>query len=211
MNPVYFRNQPVGCTATIIYQMYKERGIEIPDQIAGLLVSAILSDTLIFRSPTCTQADRDVAQTLAKQAGIDPVEYATAMFEAGSDLRSKTPEEIFYTDFKTFENEETTIGIGQITSMSTTELQEIAEVMKPFIKKAYKNHGLDMAFFMLTNIIEESTTMLCYGDKVNEIIESAFGVQVHDNQAVIEHVVSRKKQVVPSLMTAIAREQEDVL
>ena len=208
MNPVFFRNQPVGCTATIIYQMYHEYGIDIPKEIAGLLCSAILSDTLVFRSPTCTAVDRAAAEELAQTAGIQIEPFAKAMFAAGSDLRSKTDDEIFYTDFKTFDTEEITIGIGQITSMSEEELHEIRERMKPFIEKAYEEKGLDLAFFMLTDIIEETTTMLCYGNKAEMIVKDAFDVPVEENVAVMKGVVSRKKQVVPGIMAALAREAE---
>jgi manganese-dependent inorganic pyrophosphatase len=209
MNPVFFRNQPVGCTATIIYQMYHEYGIDIPKEIAGLLCSAILSDTLVFRSPTCTAVDRAAAEELAQTAGIQIEPFAKAMFAAGSDLRSKTDDEIFYTDFKTFDTEEITIGIGQITSMSEEELHEIRERMKPFIEKAYEEKGLDLAFFMLTDIIEETTTMLCYGNKAEMIVKDAFDVPVEENVAVMKGVVSRKKQVVPGIMAALAREAEE--
>lgn len=208
VNPVYFRNQPVGCTATIIYQMFRENKIEIPKTIAGLLASAILSDTLIFRSPTCTPLDKYAAKDLAQIAGIDPVEYAKNMFRAGSDLKNKTPEEIFYTDFKTFDVDEKVIGIGQITSMDEEELDEIKGRMKPFIEKAYTEHGMEYAFFMLTNIIEEKTTMLCYGKNADALIEDAFSVKVEENVAVMPGVVSRKKQVVPGIMTALTRETE---
>ena len=163
INPVFFRNQPVGSTSTIVYEMYRENNVEIPKTIAGLLASAILSDTLIFRSPTCTMMDKMAAEHLAKIAGIEPEEYARKMFRAGSDLKNRTPEEIFYTDFKTFEVNEETIGIGQITSMDEEELSDIRDRIKPFIEKAYEQHGLSLAFFMLTNIIDESTTMICYG------------------------------------------------
>lgn len=208
INPVYFRNQPLGCTATIIYQMFQENEIEIPRQIAGLLVSAILSDTLIFRSPTCTPSDRLAAKDLAKIAGIDPEEYAKKMFRAGSDLKNRTPEEIFYTDFKTFEIGEETIGIGQITSMDEEELREICGRIKPYIEKVYEEHGLSLALFMLTNIIDESTLMVCYGGRAKILIEAAFGVQVKDNVAMMPGIVSRKKQVVPALMAELAKDSE---
>ncbi len=208
VNPVFFRNEPVGCTATIIWQMFHEKGISIPANIAGLLCSAILSDTLVFRSPTCTVLDKTAAEELAKIAGIDPEEHAKAMFAAGSILRDKTPEEIFYNDFKTFDNNGVIIGIGQVTSMSQTELDEIAVRMKPFLEKQYTEKGLDMAFFMLTNIIEEDSLVLCYGNSADEIIRNAFGVSVKDNEAKMKGVVSRKKQVVPALMDALNRDQD---
>ena len=200
MAPVYFRNQPVGCTATIIYQIFREQRIEIPPEIAGLLCSAILSDTLIFRSPTCTAMDRVAAADLEKIAGIDCEKFAGEMFAAGSELRNKSPEEIFYQDFKKFEYGDRSLGIGQITSMSEDELTAIKDRMVPFLEKAYKEHGLDMMIFMLTNIMEEATEMLCYGEHSSELVESAFGVKVE--------VVSRKKQVFPALMAALSRESE---
>ena len=195
MAPVYFRNQPVGCTATIIYQIFREQQVEIPPEIAGLLCSAILSDTLIFRSPTCTAMDRVAAADLEKIAGIDCEKFAGEMFAAGSELRNKSPEEIFYQDFKKFEYGDRSLGIGQITSMSEDELTAIKDRMVPFLEKAYKEHGLDMMIFMLTNIMEEATEMLCYGEHSSELVESAFGVKVENNAAIVPAVVSRKKQV----------------
>lgn len=209
MAPVYFRNQPVGCTATIIYQIFREQQVEIPPEIAGLLCSAILSDTLIFRSPTCTAMDRVAAADLEKIAGIDCEKFAGEMFAAGSELRNKSPEEIFYQDFKKFEYGDRSLGIGQITSMSEDELTAIKDRMVPFLEKAYKEHGLDMMIFMLTNIMEEATEMLCYGEHSSELVESAFGVKVENNAAIVPAVVSRKKQVFPALMSALSRESEE--
>ncbi len=209
MAPVYFRNQPVGCTATIIYQIFREQQVEIPPEIAGLLCSAILSDTLIFRSPTCTAMDRVAAADLEKIAGIDCEKFAGEMFAAGSELRNKSPEEIFYQDFKKFEYGDRSLGIGQITSMSEDELTAIKDRMVPFLEKAYKEHGLDMMIFMLTNIMEEATEMLCYGEHSSELVESAFGVKVENNATIVPAVVSRKKQVFPALMSALSRESEE--
>ena len=208
MAPVYFRNQPVGCTATIVYQMFRERQVEIPRSIAGMLCSAILSDTLMFRSPTCTMVDRMAAEELAAIAGINCESFATEMFAAGSDLKNMTPEEIFYQDFKKFEFGDKKMGIGQITSMSKEELSEIKSRMVPYLEKAYEEHGLDMMIFMLTNIMDESTEMLCYGENSDELLESAFPVKVVDNAAIVPAVVSRKKQVVPALMSAINKGSE---
>lgn len=208
MAPVYFRNQPVGCTATIVYQLFREKGVEIPKHIAGLLCSAILSDTLMFRSPTCTIVDKMAAEDLAAIADIRPTEFAKEMFSAGSDLAHKTPEEIFYQDFKKFEFGDKKLGIGQINSMSQNELDEIKERMVPFLEKAYAEHELDMMFFMLTNIMEEATDILCYGENSSELVEAAFSVKVVENAALVPAVVSRKKQVVPALMQAIIRDGE---
>ena len=211
INPVYFRNQPVGCTATIVYQMYLENNVEIPKQIAGLLCSAILSDTLMFRSPTCTAVDRMAAEALSKIADISCVDFARQMFAAGSDLSSKAPEEIFYQDFKKFEFGEQRMGISQITSMSADELGQIREKMMPFLEKVYKSHELDILLFMLTNIMDESTEMLCYGDHAAALVEDAFpSVKVQDHAARVPSVVSRKKQVVPALMSAISKQAENI-
>lgn len=201
--PVYFRNQPVGCTATIIYQMFLEQRIEIPKNIAGLLCSAIISDTLMFRSPTCTSFDVHAAEILAKIAGIQCEQYAREMFAAGSNLASKTPEEIFYQDFKKFEIGDLNFGIGQITSMSSDELQNIKNRLLPYINKVYNTQEMDMLCFMLTNIVEESTELLCYGRDAEDVVEEAFHQKLTGNSAFLPGVVSRKKQLVPSFMMAI--------
>ena len=206
INPVYFRNQPVGCTATIIWQMIQERGLSVPPKIAGLLCSAILSDTLCFRSPTCTAVDKAAAQNLAQIAGLNCEEHAANMFRAGSDLKNKTPEQIFYQDFKKFEFGEKVLGIGQITSISQEELDELRERMQPFLEKVYESKAMDMIIFMLTNIITETTQMLCFGDHVEHVVEEAFpGVRMEGHVAVVKSVVSRKKQVVPAVMSALNR------
>lgn len=205
MAPVYFRNQPVGCTATIIYQMFLEQGVEIPADIAGLLCSAILSDTLMFRSPTCTPMDVGAARMLAAAAGIECEQFAAEMFAAGSDLSAKTPEEILYQDFKTFELGDLNIGIGQITSMSNEELEKIKERLIPVIEKVYHTKEMDMIYFMLTNIVEESTELLCYGKDSELVVEEAFHQKTVENSARLPGVVSRKKQLVPSFMMAISQ------
>ncbi len=205
ISPVYFRNQPVGCTSTIIYQMYLEQDVEIPGDIAGLMCSAIISDTLMFRSPTCTPLDVDAARALAGIAGIEIEQYAKNMFAAGSDLISKTPEEIFYQDFKKFEFGDHNIGIGQITSMTAEELIDIKNRLVPYLEKTYTDHETDMMFFMLTDIIEESTELLCYGKDSDALVKEAFHQEVHNNCAILPGVVSRKKQLVPSFMMAMSQ------
>lgn len=204
MTPVFFRNQPLGCTATIIYQMYCENGIKIEKTIAGLLCAAIISDTLMYRSPTCTAIDKAAAETLAEIAGLDVAEFAEEMFEAGSNLKSKSAEEIFYQDFKNFTAGEFKFGVGQISSMNALELSEIKERLKTYLEKAYDEHGVDMIFFMLTNIIKESTELLFVGSKAKEIIEHAFLVKEEIGETyLLEGVVSRKKQLIPALMAAM--------
>ncbi len=202
--PIYFRNQPVGCTATIVYQMYQENNQEVTKEIAGLLCSAIISDTLMFRSPTCTPVDKEIALKLAEIAGINVEEYAMAMFKAGSNLSDKTPEEIFYQDFKKFNAGDVNFGVGQISAMSAEELFEIADRLKPYIVKACEEEGLDMIFFMLTDILEESTNLICAGAKAGEFVEKAYGVSCEAGDYYkLAGVVSRKKQLIPTFMEAL--------
>lgn len=206
LGPVYFRNQPLGCTATIIYQMFKEFGVEIPKTIAGLLCSAILSDTLIFRSPTCTQIDRDGAKALAEIAQIEPEEYAAKMFQAGSNLAVKSPEEIFYQDFKKFVVDDMTFGVGQINSMTALELEAIKDKMIPYLKKALADHEVEMIYFMLTNIMEESTELLYEGEGAKELALQAFQLPGDTEKIVLKGVVSRKKQVIPPILITLQEE-----
>lgn len=203
INPVFFRNQPLGCTATIIYQMYQEHQISIEPQIAGLLCAAILSDTLAYRSPTCTEMDKQAAQALAQLAGIQTDEFAGRMFAAGSDLTNKTPEEIFYQDFKKFTAGDVTFGVGQISSMNGEELESIKESLVPYMQKAYHEHGVEMLFFMLTNIMDASTEFLYQGAGAKELLVNTFHFDKNDKVFHLENVVSRKKQVIPALMLAL--------
>ena len=203
IKPVMVRNQPVGCTSTIIYQMALENDIPIPPDLAGLMCGAIISDTLLYRSPTCTAVDKAAAESLAAIAGIQTDELAREMFRAGSNLHSKSEEEIFYQDFKRFTAGNVTFGVGQIMSMTQDELDEIKERMIPYMHKAKKNHGVDMVFFMLTNIIEESTQLLYSDKQALDIAESSFMVTASDNALMLPGVVSRKKQLIPRLMTTL--------
>ena len=202
MGPVYFRNQPVGCTATIIRQMYRENNVEIEPAMAGLMCSAILSDTLVYRSPTCTQLDKDTAEELDKIAGFEVQSYAKEMFAAGSDLSGKSPEEIFYQDFKKFTAGNTTFGVGQITSMDGDELLKLKDRMTPYIEKTFAEHGADMLFFMLTDILEESTDLMIFGEGAEEAAKAAFHSEEEDRMY-LRGVVSRKKQIIPPLMNVL--------
>lgn len=202
VSPVYFRNQPVGCTGTIIAQMYREQGIEITKEMAGLMCSAILSDTLMFRSPTCTPVDEQVARELAAIAGIDVEEHAKAMFRAGSDLSGKTPNEIFYMDYKKFNADTINFGVGQITSMDQGELDDIKAPILEYMESVKEEQGLDYVFFMLTNILEETTHLLICGPDAESVIERGFDVTPEDKIAVLPGVMSRKKQMIPNLLNA---------
>ena len=210
MSPVFFRNQPLGCTATIIYQMYQEVGIKVEPKIAGLLCSAIVSDTLLFRSPTCTPVDEMAARALADIAGIDIEKYAMEMFSAGSNLKDKSDEEIFYQDFKRFTSGKVTIGVGQITSLNGGELDKLKGRMEAFMEKALENNGLNMIFFMLTNILTETTELICEGQGALQLAGKAFhqDIELLEEEGLKEPVlrlpgvVSRKKQLIPELMLA---------
>lgn len=214
MEPVFFRNEPVGCTATIIFEMYKEKGINIPKNIAGLLCSAILSDTLVFRSPTCTIVDKMAAEALAQIAGIDCQSYGIEMFTAGSNLKDKTPAEILYQDYKKFEFGDTVFGVGQINSMSAQELKNIEQKLMPYMEQHCREHSMAMMFFMLTNIIEEETSLMCYGDGAEALAVEAFGLGpdagrvpgLGNDIVVLKGIVSRKKQLIPALIEAINKD-----
>ena len=182
--------------------MYREQGIEITKEMAGLMCSAILSDTLMFRSPTCTPIDEQTARELAAIAGIDVEEHAKAMFRAGSDLSGKTPNEIFYQDYKKFNADTIDFGVGQITSMDQGELDAIKESILAYMDSVREEQGLEMVFFMLTNILEETTHLLMCGEGSKDIIERAFEVESDGKIAVLPGVMSRKKQMVPNVLNA---------
>ena len=203
IGPVIFRNQPVGCTATIIYQMYQEYNKSVNPVIAGLLCSAIISDTLLFRSPTCTLLDEDAAKELAEIAGINMEELAQAMFKAGSNLQGKSAEEICFLDFKQFTVNDTVFGVGQVNSMSAKELTEIKTQVESELDKIRQNHRLDMIFFMLTNIMTESSELLCVGPEAREKAISAFDLNGKSDTLYLKGVVSRKKQLVPAIVEAL--------
>ncbi len=206
VSPVYFRNQPLGCTSTMIYQMYQENGIEIPKQIAGLLLSAIISDTLMFRSPTCTPLDKSVAESLAALAEVDIEEHAKNMFRAGSDFKNKTTEEIFYQDFKIFHTEDCEFGVAQISAMSSEELDKLGEQLKPFLVQVLAEKKLDMVYVMLTDILAESSKVIYDGSDAGRILARAFRKQEDADGILLEGIVSRKKQMIPTLMNTIAQD-----
>ena len=195
--PVFFRNQPVGCTGTIIYDLYQENNVEVDKKIAGLLCSAIISDTLMFRSPTCTPKDKKAAEELAKIAGIEIQEHAEKMFRAGSSLADKTPEEIFYQDFKKFSGNDKNFGAGQISSMDKTELEQLRPKIAAYMEGAVKEG--EMLFFLLTNILTESSDLVFAGEGAKELVETAFG-EPQENWVHVPALVSRKKQFVPSVL-----------
>ena len=203
LGPVYFRNQPVGCTATIVYSLYKENKI-VPDKTtASLLCAAIISDTLFFRSPTCTWIDELTAKELAEIAALDLKELAANMFKAGSDLKGKSAEEICYQDFKQFAAGEVKFGVGQVNCMSSEEMSELKNIMLPYLEQVAKKQKLDMVFFMLTNVMEVGTELLCYGKNAKELAIQAFKLPENTEDIYLQDVVSRKKQLIPAFVVSL--------
>lgn len=203
MTPVFFRNQPVGCTATIIYQMYQESRVEIEPAMAGLLCAAIVTDTLMFRSPTCTGADRDAAENLSKIAGINIAKFADELFRSGSNLKSKSPEELLYHDFKTYSVNKVSFAVGQINFMNTEDLLEAKKKLLEYLRTSFRRNDIDMLFIMLTNILEESSELLFFGEGAKETAETAMKTTSVTDSLPLKGVVSRKKQMIPALMAAL--------
>ena len=201
--PVYFRNQPVGCTATIITQMYDENGVEIEPKIAGLLLAAILSDTLVFRSPTCTPIDVAAAKRLAKIAGVDIDEFALEMFEAGENLAGKTPEEVFLQDFKVFMCGDVRFGVAQGSYMTHKNLQAAQKLLQPYLEEARNKQNVEDLYMLLTDVPKEESVVICAGRHADEMLRSGFEIEpAADGSWTLPGVVSRKKQFIPALMTA---------
>ena len=201
--PVYFRNQPVGCTATIITQMYDENGMEIPPQIAGLLLAAILSDTLVFRSPTCTPLDEALAKRLAKIAGVDIDEFASEMFEAGEKLDGKTAEEVFLQDFKVFMCGDIRFGVAQGSYMTRKNLQAAQALLQPYLEEARNKQNVEDIYMLLTDVPKEESVVICTGRYAAEVLSNGFESRpAADGSWTLPGVVSRKKQFIPAMMSA---------
>ena len=201
--PVYFRNQPVGCTATIITQMYDENGVEIRPQIAGLLLAAILSDTLVFRSPTCTPVDVSTAHRLAKIAGVEIDAFASEMFEAGEKLDGKTPEEVFLQDFKVFMCGDVRFGVAQGSYMTRKNLKAAQQLLAPYLPEACGKQNVEDLYMLLTDVAKEESVVICTGRHADEMLRSGFEKEPEeDGSWVLPGVVSRKKQFIPALMSA---------
>ena len=201
--PVYFRNQPVGCTATIITQMYDENGVTIPQKTAGLLLAAILSDTLVFRSPTCTPLDEALAKRLAKIAGVDIDEFASEMFEAGEKLDGKTAEEVFLQDFKVFMCGDIRFGVAQGSYMTRKNLLAAEALLQPYLEEARNKQNVEDIYMLLTDVPKEESVVISDGRYASEVLSDGFETQpAEDGSFTLPGVVSRKKQFIPALMTA---------
>lgn len=204
VSPILFRNQPLGSTATIVSLMYDERNIEIPKDIAGILCSAILSDTLMFRSPTCTPVDERQARKLADIAGVEVKELATSMFEAGSDFKDRTADQIFHQDYKIFTSGDIKFGVAQVSSISQSQLNSIKKDIQDYMNTVLNNDSeLNAIFVMLTDILEESTELLFVGGEADKIIADAFRMPVAAESYQLKGVVSRKKQLIPAIMESL--------
>ena len=205
--PVFFRNQPVGCTATIIRQLYQENGVEIPPDIAGILCSAILSDTLMFRSPTCTPLDENTARELAGLAGLDVEELANEMFEAGENVKGRTPESLFYQDFKRFYNEDLPFAVGQGSYVSQKNRRQAETVIRDYLPQALRREGVPVIYYLLTDIKKQESKVLCAGEDAEKYLKAAFGCEETEGGYLLPGVISRKKQFIPPLLAAMQTQE----
>lgn len=203
-NPLYMRVEPVGCANTIIYKMYKENNIEIPADIAGLMLSAIISDTLLFKSPTCTPEDEEVALSLAKIAGVDAQEYGLEMLKAGTNLSVKSDNDLLNMDSKSFTMGGKTVRIGQVNTVDEAEVLARQESLEAAMVAQNADNQYDLFVLIITNILTSDSVILVVGEPKAKV-EEAFGAQLENSQAVLKGVVSRKKQVVPQLTEAFEK------
>lgn len=200
--PLYARVEPVGCTATIILKLFKENGLAPSKETAGLMLSAIISDTLLFKSPTCTQCDAKAGKELAEIAGVDLKEYGLEMLKAGTALGDKSEAELLNMDMKIFEIDGEKIGVAQVNTVNEAEVLERKEKLLAEIDNIIAKEGLKFFMLAITNILTNDSTALVSGNE-NDVIEKAFGEKVDSNLVTLKGVVSRKKQIIPPLTKAI--------
>ena len=202
-DPLYYRAEPVGCTATILNKLYKENGVEIKKEIAGLMLSAIISDSLLFKSPTCTEQDVQAAKELAEIAGVDAEVYGLDMLKAGADLSKKTIEELISLDAKEFSMGTSKVEIAQVNAVDTNEVMAKQAELEAAMQASIDEKGLDLFLLVVTDILTNDSVALAVGEK-SAAVEQAFGVTLVNKTAVLKGVVSRKKQVVPALTEALS-------
>ncbi|MFS2170366.1 manganese-dependent inorganic pyrophosphatase [Priestia megaterium] len=202
-DPLYYRAEPVGCTATILNKMYKENGVEIEPNIAGLMLSAIISDSLLFKSPTCTDQDVAAAKELAEIAGVDAEEYGLAMLKAGADLGDKTASQLISLDAKEFSMGTNKVEIAQVNAIDVNDVLVRKVELEEAITKTIEEKGLQLFLLVVTDILNSNSTALALGSAASKV-EEAYNVTLENNTAVLEGVVSRKKQVVPVLTSVFA-------
>lgn len=201
-NPIYFRNEPIGSTSSIVAKCFFEHGIRPSKEAAGLLCGAIISDTLLFRSPTCTEQDKTICHRLAEIAGIDIEEFAKEMFKAGTSLKGKTVSEIFNQDFKPFTMGASKVGVAQVNTMDIDGFMPLKDEMLTFMSKEAENKGYDVVLLLLTDILKEGSQILVSGNRT-DYIEKTFNVTLEDSMAFLPGVLSRKKQVIPPLTSVV--------
>lgn len=200
-DPLYMRLEPVGCTATILLKLYKEHDLTVKKDVAGLMLSAIISDTLLFKSPTCTDEDVKAAHELAEIAGVNLEEYGLDMLKAGADLSAKSTEELISLDAKEFSMGNSKVEIAQVNTVDTADLLKRETEIKQAITNTIERKGLHLFVFAITNILTNDSTVIALGDEANKV-EAAFNVKLEKDQALLKGVVSRKKQIVPPLTEA---------
>lgn len=203
VGPLLFRGEPLGSTASIVTRMYEEQDVEIPAKIAGILLGAVISDTLLFKSPTCTPLDTKIAKKLAAIAGVDIQEFAMDMFKAGTSLVGKTVEEIFNQDYKKFNFDKDRVGIAQVNSMDIEGFMPFKQDMLAYMNKFASDNNLEFALLLLTDIINANSEIFVGGPRP-EIVERAFHIKLVDRQGTLNGVISRKKQVVPAITSAMS-------
>ena len=197
-DPLYFRAEPVGCTATILNKLFKEHSVEIPANIAGLMLSAIVSDTLLFKSPTCTEQDVKAGNELAEIAGVDVAEYGLAMLKAGADLSDKSLEDLLSLDAKEFEFGSYKAVVAQVNAVDVEDVLGRQEELEALLNKNVADNGLDLFFFVVTDILNNDSTAVAIG-QVAEASARSFGAEIVNGRIALPGVVSRKKQIVPVL------------
>ena len=197
-DPLYFRAEPVGCTATILNKLFKEHSVEIPANIAGLMLSAIVSDTLLFKSPTCTEQDVKAGNELAEIAGVDVAEYGLAMLKAGADLSDKSLEDLLSLDAKEFEFGSYKAVVAQVNAVDVEDVLGRQEELEALLNKNVADNGLDLFFFVVTDILNNDSTAVAIG-QVAEASARSLGAEIVNGRIALPGVVSRKKQIVPVL------------
>ncbi|MBS4178924.1 manganese-dependent inorganic pyrophosphatase [Lederbergia citrea] len=201
-DPLYFRAEPVGCTATILKKIYKENNLEISKQMAGLMLSAIISDSLLFKSPTCTEEDIAAARELAEIAGVDAEAYGLDMLKAGADVSSKTVDQLLSLDAKEFKMGNARVEIAQVNAIGVEEVLGRKAEIEEALSQLVAEKKLDLFLFVVTDILTNDSTAIAIGQAA-KTVEQAFNVTLDDNKAVLKGVVSRKKQIVPPLTEAL--------
>jgi len=194
--PLYYRAEPVGCTETVLYKLYRENNVEVDKKIATLMVSAIISDTLLLKSPTTTDEDRKAVEELAGIAGIDPEKYGLDMLKAGTDLSSFTTDEILHLDAKRIDFKEVKAIVNQVNTASIPEVMDMKEELETRMNEIIDEEGLDLFMLLITDIVNSNSQVIALGKNAS-LVEKAYGVKLEDNTALLEGIVSRKKQVVP--------------